>query len=142
MRLLIVYEHFENGKLYEDYDYWYSELLQGEKLITIFEKKGSSLLIPLFVCLELKYLFPEWKKNPLDTVDKMTEFFGLSKKEFCHLFVPTQQYISKYGGNRLPMDPTSGQVAKNIYFFLDWELEKTRARVMNKNKNNSSGPLT
>lgn len=47
------------------------------------------------------------------------EFFGLLESELYHLFVPSMQRVSLYGGKMLGGKATRKQVAKNIRIFIE-----------------------
>lgn len=133
MRLMIIYEHFSNGKLYEDYS-WYSELCKNDEPVIVIGKKGSYHDALPFVFNEITYLFSEWEKAPFGTIrynpnpnldehDGLQHFLGLSKKEFYHLFIPRMQ-STDLGGEELCVHSIPQQVADNILIFLRRELHR------------------
>ena len=80
-------------------------------------------------------MFPEWEKGSNWTVvykpkpefeenRGLMHFLGLTEMEMNHLFVPTQQSPSIFGGEDLGVDATPQEVAKNIYAFMEYVLEK------------------
>jgi hypothetical protein len=46
-------------------------------------------------------------------------FFGITRSELYHLFVPDLQHIDLYGGKQLGVKATRKQVAKNIRIFIE-----------------------
>ena len=46
------------------------------------------------------------------------KFFGISKDEFDHLFLPRSQALAVYGGDWLDAHATPKQVARNIRIFV------------------------
>lgn len=134
-RLLIIYEHFAEGKLYDDYS-WYTDMFsQSDLPVMVISKRRRAYFDAYpFVFGELTYLFREWQKWPygnikytirprLDEDEGLTHFLGLSKQEFAHLFIPNMQ-SADYGGEELDMIATPQEVAINIKIFLERELDK------------------
>lgn len=62
MRLLIIYEHFAGGKLYDDYSWYSDNVIQNGMPVTVVGKKGAYYDAFPFVYGELIYLFNEWER--------------------------------------------------------------------------------
>lgn len=131
-RLLIIYEHFAEGKLNEDYSWYPGLLLLTDAPVTIIGKKRTYYDAYSFVYGELVHLFSEWvnhgyirytRKPRLDEDKALRHFLGLNKREFMHLFIPYMQ-SDDYGGEELDVSATPQQVALNIKIFLERELDK------------------
>jgi len=53
-------------------------------------------------------------------------FFGVSYFEYRHLFLPNQQIINRYGGNRLNELSTKQKVSANIRDFVKLKCKKLK----------------
>lgn len=133
MRLIMLYEHLSSGKLIEDYSWFPDELYKtdkpGEQKIVAFYDAYPFVLGELahvyseFICCQEAGIIIYKPKPKLEADDSVKDFFGLSHKEFCHLFIPFFQK-KEFGGKKLNMYSKPEDVANNIKIFINRALTK------------------
>jgi len=76
-----------------------------------------------FICCQEAGIIIYKPKPKLEADDSVKDFFGLSHKEFCHLFIPFFQK-KEFGGKKLNMYSKPEDVANNIKIFINRALTK------------------
>jgi hypothetical protein len=84
-----------------------------------------AITVYYWALIQLAHLWPEHfaydaprselKSQTGNIVDDTIDFFGLTAEEFMHVFVPTMQAPSTYGGKELAFGARPSDLAENIY---------------------------
>lgn len=134
--LLVLAQHLESGDLKETYERLHFFYSDDRKLLLIGKGEKYHMVVPQVV-FELPHLFSEFQRTASGDVYYVVapdvqinyavlEFFGLTIKEYLHLFCIDKQNCAEFGGSPITLDYTTKQLAENILEFLDRVLEKEK----------------
>lgn len=141
--LMVLAQHLECGDLKENYEKLHFYYSDDRKFLLIGKGERYHMVVPQ-VIFELPHLFGAFKRTASGDVYyavapdvqinyAVLEFFGLTIKEYLHLFCIDRQNCEEFGGSSITLDYTTKQLAENIIEFLD--------RVLEMEKNKSSQRL-